>query len=277
MQKEYQFIECEGVTVAASLEARDQGEHPAYYPGNILFYIKQGQMHIRSDQKLFSFDTNNFFFVKKYTKGSYFKTWNEQEGFAQVYGFLLEDHLIRTALTDLGYAPLAVPKRQLSLNVLKLKENRILQGFFDSIIGYLEAAEGLDRQLISLKTKEALLGILKYHPEYASYFFQFSQPEVADLVEFMHHNYTYNIPLERLAQMSGRSLSKFNRDFRAAFQDTPHQWIVKKRLEAAKELLLNTDKKVSDIYLDLGFEDLGHFSRTFKKYFGKTPTALRKN
>lgn len=84
-----------------------------------------------------------------------------------------------------------------------------------------------------------------------------------------------NITLEKFAEMSGRSLSTFNRDFRKIFQMSPHKWIKQKRLELARKLLISTSKKASDVYLEVGFEDLAHFSRSFKSYFGLNPSEVK--
>ncbi|MNL11610.1 Virulence regulon transcriptional activator VirF [compost metagenome] len=90
----------------------------------------------------------------------------------------------------------------------------------------------------------------------------------------MLQNYKFNVSLERFAYLTGRSLSSFKRDFVKIFNATPSQWLIKKRLEEAYFLIEKKDKKPSDIYLDLGFENLSHFSFAFKKLFGYAPKEL---
>jgi AraC family transcriptional regulator, exoenzyme S synthesis regulatory protein ExsA len=58
------------------------------------------------------------------------------------------------------------------------------------------------------------------------------------------------------------------------FRETPNRWLVRKRLQEAYFLIEKSKKKPSDIYLDLGFEDLSHFSLAFKKLFELAPTEL---
>jgi AraC-like DNA-binding protein len=74
--------------------------------------------------------------------------------------------------------------------------------------------------------------------------------------------------------LSGRSIATFHREFKRTFNTSPHQWIKERRLLKAKELLTLTNRKPSDIYIELGFEDLAHFSRSFKKHFGKNPSKV---
>ena len=92
-----------------------------------------------------------------------------------------------------------------------------------------------------------------------------------DLEKFMLGNFHFNIPVERFAQLPGRSLAGIKRDFQKTFSMSPRQWLQEKRLMEAK-YLLEKKKKPSTIYLDLGFESLSHFSHSFKKKFGKAPT-----
>ena len=90
----------------------------------------------------------------------------------------------------------------------------------------------------------------------------------------MNRNFKFNVNIERFAYLTGRSLSAFKRDFKTTFNTTPNHWLVQKRLLEAHFLMDKENKKPSEIYLDLGFEDLSHFSYAFKKLFNYTPTEL---
>ena len=272
MENNFQFLECEGVQIAAFIEARSEEEHPFYFPMNILFYVKKGKQHIRIDNDLHTVSKNQFCLLRKHIKGSAFKSWNKNEECAIVYAFILQDQFIKEALNEFQFDQSHPP---INDKVIFLPKNKILTGLFDTIISYLTDNEEIDKNLVRLKTKEAILGILKFHPEYYSIFTQLSTHAKADLEEFMEFNYMFNVSLITIAESTGRSLSTFNREFKTIFNETPHRWILKRRLQEAKKLLLTTEKRPSDFYMDLGFEDLAHFSRTFKKEFGKPPREFR--
>ncbi|MGN8070128.1 helix-turn-helix domain-containing protein, partial [Mucilaginibacter sp. 22184] len=93
-------------------------------------------------------------------------------------------------------------------------------------------------------------------------------------IQFMHRNYQFNVQISRLAYLTGRSLSAFKRDFKQVFNNTPNRWLVQRRLQEAYFLMDKKNKKPSEIYLELGFETLPHFSYAFKKRFGMAPTEL---
>jgi AraC-like DNA-binding protein len=139
---------------------------------------------------------------------------------------------------------------------------------------YINHKQEINPRIVELKTLESLIGIAQENTNVLNFLNKFSQPIKADLQIFMEYYFTENIPLKELAKLSGRSIATFHREFKTTFNTSPHQWIKEKRLHKAKELLLHTSQKPSDIYLGLGFEDLAHFSRSFKKQFGKNPSEI---
>jgi AraC-like DNA-binding protein len=93
----------------------------------------------------------------------------------------------------------------------------------------------------------------------------------------MNRNFRFNVSLERFAFMTGRSLSSFKRDFAKIFKTNPGNWLKKKRLDEAYFQINKQHQKPSDVYLEVGFEDLSHFSYSFKKEFGLAPSELIQN
>ena len=158
------------------------------------------------------------------------------------------------------------------INIL-LPQNDFLQAFFQSVIPYVRhSEEKITNAVGMLKVREAVLLLLHTMPELKEFLFDFSDPYKIDLEKFMLSNFHFNIPVEKFAQLTGRSLAGFKRDFQKTFEMAPRQWLQEKRLMEARHLIDRKNRKPSAIYLDLGFESLSHFSRSFKKKFGKAPT-----
>jgi AraC family transcriptional regulator len=78
-----------------------------------------------------------------------------------------------------------------------------------------------------------------------------------------------------LARMAGLSPYHFLRAFKATTGVTPHQWLLRTRLRTAAERLAMTKAPVTDIALEVGFEDLSNFTRTFRAEFGASPREYR--
>ena len=68
----------------------------------------------------------------------------------------------------------------------------------------------------------------------------------------------------------------FSREFRRAFGETPHQYLLTRRLERAAALLRNTDRSVAEICLTVGLRSVGSFTTSFGRTFGLSPTAYRR-
>jgi len=91
----------------------------------------------------------------------------------------------------------------------------------------------------------------------------------------MEEQYIYNLKVEEFARLCGRSVSTFKREFKKLYNTTPGKWLLKKRLDLASNLMLNTDFTIQQICYDCGFESDSHFVRSFKNQFGNTPKQWR--
>ena len=78
-----------------------------------------------------------------------------------------------------------------------------------------------------------------------------------------------------LARAARLSPAHFSREFRRAFGETPHQYLLTRRLERAAALLRQTDRSVSEICLTVGLTSLGSFTTSFGRVYGMSPTAYR--
>ncbi len=82
--------------------------------------------------------------------------------------------------------------------------------------------------------------------------------------------------LEKLAGEFGISKFDFIKRFKSTTNITPHQFIIKKKLERSKNLLKEESLSLTDITYMLNFSDQSHFSNSFKKMYGMTPREFRK-
>jgi AraC-like DNA-binding protein len=87
--------------------------------------------------------------------------------------------------------------------------------------------------------------------------------------------YFESFGVDDLARAAGLSRAHFSREFRAAFGESPHEYLLTRRMERAAALLRNTDRSVADVCLSVGLQSIGSFTTTFKRTYGVTPTAYR--
>src|SRR6478736_10353760 len=81
--------------------------------------------------------------------------------------------------------------------------------------------------------------------------------------------------VDDLARAAGLSRAHFSREFRQAFGESPHAYLLTRRLERAAALLRGTDRSVADICLSVGLQSIGSFTTSFTRTYGRSPTAYR--
>lgn len=91
----------------------------------------------------------------------------------------------------------------------------------------------------------------------------------------MDREFARPLDVPALAAVAHVSPAHFSRQFRETFGETPHSYLQRRRVERAMELLRETGRPVTEICLDVGFNSLGTFSRTFRAIVGEAPSRYR--
>jgi AraC-like DNA-binding protein len=87
--------------------------------------------------------------------------------------------------------------------------------------------------------------------------------------------YAEALDVPELARAARLSPAHFSREFARAFGETPHRYVLTRRLERAAMLLRTTDRTVADICMTVGLRSVGSFTTSFGRMFGMSPTAYR--
>ena len=119
--------------------------------------------------------------------------------------------------------------------------------------------------------------LLNYFASYMmqNHLIRYQKPPWSEILQaYIEHHLAEDLTMKRLAGVCGYSVSFLSHHFKEAFGCAPHQYVFRKRMEKAKELLVE-GRSVKETAIDLGFYDMFHFSKTFKKRFGAPPSAFR--
>jgi AraC-like DNA-binding protein len=81
--------------------------------------------------------------------------------------------------------------------------------------------------------------------------------------------------VDDLARAAGLSRAHFSREFRRAFGEPPHAYLLTRRLERAAALLRTTDRSIADVCFSVGLQSVGSFTTSFSRTYGRSPTAYR--
>lgn len=138
------------------------------------------------------------------------------------------------------------------------------------------ACDGSFTPALTRERQQQALGLLLHaQPALQPVLFDVGQPGKIDLETFMRQHFRFNLEVKQLAYLTGRSLAAFKRDFQQLFHTSPARWLYQQRLAEAHYLLQQENRRPSEVYQQVGFESLAHFSHAFKQLFGYPPSRLR--
>ncbi len=244
-------------------------EKVAFLEHNTLVFVVSGHFSMQTAHQHIAMSRGEMVLIQKNQLAEITKTPLEGEDY-QTIVIRLPDDVLRTIALEEQWES---NRKYAGPANLLIPGNDFLRAFFQSIIPYVRhPEEKITHTLGMLKVKEAVHLLLYALPELRELLFDFSEPYKMDLEKFMLTNFHYNVPVEKFARLTGRSLAGFKRDFQKTFGMAPRHWLQERRLTEARHLIESKHRKPSTIYLDLGFESLSHFSHAFKKKFGKAPT-----
>lgn len=241
-----------------------------FIPEHFFLYLLQGSMKAFDGKKHYLMKPGDYCIARKNHLVRYTKYKDEDGAFEKII-ITLDEVLLKKHLEK---HPTSVGIFDNNDSFLFVEEDKLMKNFIQSLEPYYNGSDQINQTFADVKREELLLILLKNNPQLASVFFNFGIPQKINLEEFMNLNFRFNINMERFAFLTGRSLSSFKRDFQKTFGTNPGSWLKKKRLEEAYFQISKKNEKPGDIYLELGFEDLSHFSFAFKKEFGLTPTEV---
>ena len=112
--------------------------------------------------------------------------------------------------------------------------------------------------------------------EISSTDFQNVRPDIDSILQYIRNNYR-DVTLEKTADYFHYNRTYFSRFIRAHYHKSFMEIVTELKIESAREYLLNSDRRISDIALLVGYDNSDHFSRTFKQHTGMSPMEFRKN
>ena len=242
-------------------------ESENFIPEHIFTYIESGSLQINVGHTIYTLKAGDFAFYVKNRLAKFTKQPVEQGSEYKSLSVMLDSQTLLQLKEGYKYTD---EKSQFQ-SVIGLEPNPLYKSYAESLIAYINTENNPSEKLLDIKVQEIALLLLETQPQLANILFDFTDPGKIDLKTFMIRNFHFNVDLNRFAYLTGRSLSTFKRDFEKIFSTTPNKWLQQKRLEEARSLIEN-GKKPSDVYLEVGFENLSHFSFAFKKAFGGAPS-----
>jgi AraC family transcriptional regulator, exoenzyme S synthesis regulatory protein ExsA len=164
-----------------------------------------------------------------------------------------------------------------NIGMEKINSDLLINKYIEGILFYFENPSLINEEILILKLKEIilLLNQTKNAPAIHSILSNLFNPTTYTFREVINSHLYSNLSLSELSELTNMSLSTFKREFKKVYKCSPATYIRDKKLIKAKELLSLLNLRMTDIAFECGFNDVVHFSKSFKQKYGLSPSTYR--
>jgi AraC-like DNA-binding protein len=260
------------ITIATFISREPQEKHEIQVEKNALILVKKGAktVYFENEQTVLNQDALLFL-----GKGSYMMSEVLDNGYYEAMVFLYEDELLLDFIHKYG---VCFDRTQLNkTDIFKIQNSAELKNLIQTSYDYFHSQLQNKEELLKLKQEEAFLNILNSSSKEVFLGFLQSIYEANHFKSQLLKSFSYEENILNLAHTFKISEVAFREKFKQTFGLTPKKWQTMKRLEKAKILLENTDKNVSQVCQEVGFDNISWFIQVFKKQYHFTPKQLKTN
>ena len=240
---------------------------------NLITYVISGKKDWMMPGKVCQVTQGDALFMRKgvYTTKQYFDVDH------CIIMFFMSDDFISNFVRENRGISIPSTDKPIYEQMFPIQVDDCLDSLFMSIYNYLKVGRDIPKNLVEIKFKELLFNIVlnQENSSLAEFFSSLSHSAKAGMDDVMLKNFQHDLQLEEFARLCGRSLSAFKREFKSVYRQTPGKWLINKRLEYARNLLITSDLNVSEIGFESGFRNSSHFNKLFKEKYQITPKQFR--
>lgn len=241
---------------------------------HLLLIVRSGVYTLRFGERTYIVRSNELMFIHKSIAIEFEKQGDPNFNYAIDYMMVfLNDTIVEEFLKFAGTKQLYPMDDVIPVTVLPINDR--IRSYIESLKPYIEDAEEVSEGLVKIKLMELLFHVADSNERFLYQLMKPMNKDRSNIAEVMEENITNPVSLNDLAFLTGRSLATFKRDFQMIYGTSPLKWIRNRRLEKAKELLVETNSSVTEVCFSSGFENIAHFSKVFKNKFGYPPTEFR--
>lgn len=162
--------------------------------------------------------------------------------------------------------------------VYSFKNDEYIHRFVDSLLDIYKLSKKNQKSMFQVKFEEIMLYLTEiYGTEFLISLSKNSNDASQKLIQIVEKNWLSKLTIKELAFLCNMSVSTFKRQFEKHYAESPIKWFQNKRLEYAYYLLVQNKKKSSEIYFEIGYENLSSFIQAYKSKYGITPKQHNKN
>ena len=238
-----------------------------------LLYLYAGEQVIEDEGRKITVLPGDCYFIRRDHRITMYNQPASEEQYRGI-SMTFKRNLLREYYNKLDKTEIPVNIPLPKESVFHIPPRPDITSLFQSLTPYFDTDIEPSQDIINLKLQEGIFALLKTNKEFFPVLFDFTTLWKIDILDFLNEHYMCELTMEEIAAFTGRSLATFKRDFTKVSDVTPQKWLISKRLEIAYQKLKNENKKVSDVYVEVGFKNISHFYSAFKKQYGFSPKEL---
>ncbi len=240
-------------------------------------YAIRGNSRVYSAEEEYTLSTNEGVVMKC---GIYLNHWLENEGkdTCEAIAVHFKPEVLRKIYEKElpPFFEIKPPEQKMSM-LQKVKADKLLANYIDSLQFYFENPSLVSDELLKLKLKELILLLIKTEnaENIQNLFTSLFTPEEYTFKRTIENNIFSNLTNEQLAFLTNLSLSSFKREFEKIYHTSPAKFFKQRKLERAAQLLSGTNQRIGDIAFECGFKEISHFSKSFHQVYQMRPSQYR--
>lgn len=239
---------------------------------NTFSFLTEGTKEVIFDNSALSIDNSKFLIMKS---GHCLMT--EKLSDIRSYRSVLLFFTSETLLKFIRKTELNKTESTEYKSVYSFSYDEFIQRFVNSLLDISKLSKNIQKKLLEVKFEEIMLYLTEVNgTEFLYSLTENSSDTTQTFIRTVESNQFSKLTLKELAFLCGMSISTFKREFKKHYSESPIKWFQNKRLEYAHYLLNQEQKSSSEIYFEVGYENLSSFIQAYKSKYGITPKQHHK-
>jgi AraC-like DNA-binding protein len=235
---------------------------------NTFSFLQEGKKEVFFDNSSFAIDDSQFLLMKS---GHCLMTENLSNNAAYYRSvlFFFSNEDVLKFLRKFELNPTGSGKLY---STYSFNYDSFIKRFVDSLLDISKLSTSIQKNILDAKFVEIMLYLVEFNG--VSFLYSIitnSDNHSQRFIQTIESNQLNKLTIKELSFLSNMSVSTFKREFEKHFQSSPSKWFQEKRLDHSAFLLKDKSKRPSDIYEEIGYENLSNFIQAFKMKFGTTP------
>ncbi len=235
---------------------------------NTFSFLQEGTKEVFFDNSSYSIDNSQFLLMKSGHCLMTEKLSNVKEKYKSILFFFTNEAVLKF----IRKFEINQTNTEPHYSTYSFKYDAFIKRFANSILDISKLSKSIQKNILDAKFEEIMLYLIEFKGvDFLYSLIDKSDNQSQKFIQTIESNQLNKLSVKELSFLSNMSVSTFKREFEKHFHSSPSKWFQEKRLEHSAFLLKNKSKRPSDIFEEIGYENLSNFIQAFKMKFGVTP------